>query len=130
MKKTAAILITNGFLLAFACVAVSAQDEEIKFTDIKVVKNRQSVIKGTVKEGKEIYYAFEAKGEKTFRVKIIGQSAEFQLVSGSEYEIYPFTEWVKSYNGKADSDLSINTWIIKVRSTHKFAKFTLMILVK
>ena len=130
MKKITLILAANIFLIALAVVTTAAQDEEIVEKPIKVVKNRQLVVTGDVYEGTEFDYTFKAKGEKIISVKIISKFADFKLASNDGIEVYPFTNWIKSYNGKAYDKANVEEWVIMVRSNYKSAPFRLVILVK
>src|SRR5580765_1762717 len=123
MKKITLILAAGIFLLGLTCISTPAQDdEEIVYKPIKVVKNRPLDVKGDVYEGTEYDYSFKVRGAKTISVKIISKFADFKLAVNDGIEVYPFTEWVKTYNGKGP-DMNIKEWIIKVRSNYKSAPF-------
>lgn len=126
MKKTILILI----LITLASVAVFTQDVETVEKRIKVVKNRQLVINGEIKDGVEYHYIFKDPKAKILNIKIISKSADFKLAVADDIEVYEFTKWIKSYNGKANNELNTQDWIIKVRSNDKSAQFRLVILVK
>lgn len=130
MKKMTLTFILSVFLMSMAVVTTPAQDEKIIEKPIKVVKNRQLVIKDRVYEGTEYDYTFKMPTAKSFSIKIISKDADFKLAVGDEIEIYPFTKWIKSYNGKAYDKLNPEIWVIKVRSNYKAASFRLVILAK
>ena len=128
MNKTILFLL---ILIGLASVSVFAQDnEEIVEKRIKVVKNRQFTIKDEVYEGTEFDYSFKIPSAKFFSIKIISKDADFKLAVADEIEVYPFTKWIKTYNGKPYDKLNTKLWIVKVRSNYKSAAFKLTILVR
>ncbi|MFV0389959.1 MAG: hypothetical protein ACK5NT_14540 [Pyrinomonadaceae bacterium] len=129
MKRKLMVLVANVILLSAMGIAVNAQDEIVE-KRIKVTKNKQVIIKDSVYDGTEYDYTFKVNAAKTISVKIISKFADFKLAIADDIEVYPFTNWIKTYNGKISTELDYKDVIIKVRSNYKSSDFKLIFIVK
>src|SRR5215211_1261788 len=124
MKRDRTILCGAAILCLLSTNFVSAQSRQIK-----LVKGRKLILKGSVYEGDERNYTFRAKEGQQLTVKLISKDAVFNLYGGAVYA-EQFCDEKQFWSGKLPFGDADDEYLIKLLSNYKSASYTLEIVLK
>lgn len=130
MKKRFLVLIVICLAAWLMTVEVCAQTyNRIAERNVRPVKGKKLILKGTVRDGDEVLYRFKARAGQRVTIRVIGRDADFSVHLNHGLDLEMVAQDTKSWSGTMPPEFS-GDCEIGVHSTYKLADYRLEILVR